>query len=110
MVLPQARGFVPQPRHMSGSGFLMLAEGDVALIVTNEHVVTPPALPPLRGRPARVFSPSIEVVFNSGRTAAANRRSSGLKEHGLPGRNAFGGVKQSLVHPDGRRCWSCPAT
>jgi S1-C subfamily serine protease len=51
------------PLQMSGSGFLMLVEGDIALIVTNEHVVTPPAaLTPRGGRPVVV-----EVVFNSGR-------------------------------------------
>ncbi len=55
------------PLRMSGSGFLMLVKDDLALIVTNEHVVTPPALPAQRGAPARVRRPVIEVVFNSGR-------------------------------------------
>ncbi|HEY1379944.1 MAG TPA: serine protease [Gemmataceae bacterium] len=55
------------PLEMSGSGFLMLVKDDFGLIVTNEHVVTPPTLPTQRGRPARVLRPVIEVVFNSGR-------------------------------------------
>jgi S1-C subfamily serine protease len=48
------------PLEASGTGFLMQAEGDTALIVTNEHVVAPPkglSLPPTR----------YEVIFHSGR-------------------------------------------
>lgn len=46
----------------SGSGFVMSVEDDTALIVTNEHVVTPPSSAGKRTK--------IEVIFNSGRAAA----------------------------------------
>src|SRR5262249_6818795 len=44
----------------SGSGFLMQANKDTALFVTNAHVVSPP--PGLKA-----LQPEIEVVFHSGR-------------------------------------------
>jgi S1-C subfamily serine protease len=50
----------------SGSGFLMLVKGDLALIVTNEHVVLPPAVATRQGT-RRLAVTSIDVVFNSGR-------------------------------------------
>lgn len=43
----------------SGSGFVMRIDGDTALVVTNDHVVSPPA----SAGPVR----KLEVVFNSGR-------------------------------------------
>lgn len=43
----------------SGSGFVMRIDGDTALIVTNDHVVSPP----VSAGPVR----KLEVVFNSGR-------------------------------------------
>jgi S1-C subfamily serine protease len=45
---------------MSGSGFLMQTDGETGLIVTNHHVVTPPAR-------LNLPAPTVEVVFNSGR-------------------------------------------
>ena len=49
------------PVQMTGTGFLIQVDGDTGLIVTNEHVLTPPKelknLPP----------PRFEVIFNSGR-------------------------------------------
>jgi S1-C subfamily serine protease len=33
------------PAGATGSGFLIRADGDAALVVTNHHVVTPPSRP-----------------------------------------------------------------
>ena len=45
---------------MSGTGFVMQVDNDSALLVTNDHVVSPP-------KELKLPAPRIEVIFNSGR-------------------------------------------
>jgi S1-C subfamily serine protease len=52
-------------RHGSGSGFVVHAAKDYGLVVTNEHVVSPPT-DDLLGLALPNRRPVVEVVFNSG--------------------------------------------
>jgi serine protease Do len=66
----------------SGSGFVMRVEKGVAFVVTNHHVVTPPARS-TRGSAASV--PAITVVFDSGTKAERSARAEVLNSD--PGRD-----------------------